>query len=87
VSATEEALRRAVAAAINDDCPIGLWSGNVWRCHSRKYAGDDPSGSLKVSGRYHCGRDKFADDAIWAALYTSRAEHVALGERLRHTTP
>ncbi len=87
MAATEDALRRAIVAAISDHCPIGPWSGNVWRCHSRKYAGDDPSGSLKVSGRYNCGRDKFADDATWPALYTSLAEHLALGERLRHTTP
>lgn len=87
MAVTEEALQRDIAATIGQTCPTAPWSGDVWRCHGRKYAGDDPSGSLKVSGRYHCGHDRFGGDTVWPALYTSRAEHVALGERLRPTTP
>lgn len=63
------------------------WSGAAWRCHGRKYAGDDGAGSLLVTGRYHRGRDKFPEAEIWPALYTALAIHVALGERIRHTTP
>lgn len=75
------------AAAAVASCPMIRWSGDVWRCHSRRYAGDSPGGSLKVSGRFHRGADAFAPDQVWPALYTSLAIHVALGERLRHTTP
>jgi RES domain-containing protein len=68
-------------------CPVRPWSGSAWRCHGRKYAGDDAAGSLLVTGRYHRGRDKFPEDETWPALYTALAIHVALGERIRHTTP
>jgi hypothetical protein len=74
-----------VSAAIKN-CPAQPWSGQVWRCHSRKYAGDDAGGSLKTTGRFNRGADKFATHETWSALYTSLALHVALGERLRHTT-
>jgi RES domain-containing protein len=69
------------------DCPVRTWSGTVWRCHARKYAGDDAGGSLRTSGRFNRGTDKFTPNEIWPALYTGLAQHVALGERLRHTTP
>lgn len=62
------------------------WTGSVWRCHARRYSGDDASGSLKVSGRYHRGQDKFPSPEAWPALYTATSQHIALGERLRHTT-
>ena len=66
---------------------IRPWSGNVWRCHSRTYSGDDPGGSLKATGRFHRGADRFPINDTWPALYTGLALHVALGERLRHTVP
>ena len=75
-----------VAAAI-EDCPIRPWTGEVWRCHSRKYDGDDAAGSLRTTGRFHRGVDKFDTHETWPALYTGLAVHIALGERLRHTTP
>ena len=74
-------------AAIVRGSPIRPWSGNVWRCHSRKYRGDDPGGSLKTTGRFHRGADRFSVNETWPALYTGLALHIALGERLRHTTP
>ncbi|MCA9859716.1 MAG: RES family NAD+ phosphorylase, partial [Thermomicrobiales bacterium] len=76
------ALRSLLEAA-----EIRPWSGDVWRCHGRRYAADDATGSLLVTGRFHPGRDRFSEDDIWPALYTGLALHVALGERLRHTTP
>lgn len=68
-------------------CPIQSWSGDVWRCHRRKYAGNDASGSIRTTGRFNRGSDKFDPDSAWPVLYTGLAPHVALGERLRHTTP
>lgn len=40
-----------------------------------------------MSGRFNCGTDRFPERETWAALYTGLAQHVALGERIRHTTP
>lgn len=68
-------------------CPVGPWTGVVWRYHARKYSGDDAAGSLKATGRFHRGSDKFPASETWMALYTSLAPQVALGERLRHTQP
>ena len=68
-------------------CPVRPWTGIVWRYHARKYSGDDAAGSLKATGRFHRGSDKFPVSATWMALYTSLAPQVALGERLRHTQP
>src|SRR5262245_36629001 len=75
------------ASAAIQACRTIRWSGEVWRFHGRKYPGDSAAGSLKVSGRFNRGRDKFPEHETWPALYTSLAEHIALGERLRHTTP
>src|SRR5687768_9212106 len=75
------------ATAAVEACPIVFWAGDVWRCHSRRYAGDDAAGSLKTTGRYNRGRDRFPAEETWPALYTALAQHIALGERLRHTTP
>jgi hypothetical protein len=75
------------AAAAVEACPTTEWSGDVWRCHGRKYAGDSAAGSLKATGRFNRGSDRFAPHETWPALYTGLALHVALGERLRHTTP
>lgn len=68
-------------------CQTIQWSGDVWRCHHRKYDGSSTGGSLRASGRFNRGRDKFAEHETWPALYTSLGQHIALGERLRHTTP
>lgn len=75
------------ARAAIADCPIEPWTGDVWRCHNQRYEGTDASGSLKVTGRFNKGVDAFNTQETWPALYTSMAQHVALGERLRHTTP
>jgi RES domain-containing protein len=75
------------ATAAVSACPIVSWSGEVWRCHSRRYAGDDAAGSLKATGRYNRGGDKYPVPETWPALYTALGQHIALGERLRHTTP
>ncbi len=75
------------AAASVRACPTIAWSGDVWRCHARTYPGDSAAGSLPVSGRFNRGRDKFPEADTWPALYTSLGQHVALGERIRHTTP
>lgn len=75
------------AAAAMAECLALPWSGSAWRCHGRKYDGDDAAGSLLVTGRYHRGRDQFDQEETWPALYTALAIHVALGERIRHTTP
>jgi hypothetical protein len=84
--AADETSARDAIAAIRD-CPVQPWTGEVWRCHSRKYRGDDPGGSIRTTGRFHRGPDKFPVSESWPALYTGLALHVALGERLRHTTP
>src|SRR5262245_49492795 len=75
-----------VSAAVKA-CRVVEWSGEVWRCHSRKWAADSAAGSLIFTGRFNRGRDKYPDHETWQALYTSLALHVALGERIRHTTP
>jgi hypothetical protein len=68
-----------------DACPIGPWRGEAWRCHTRRWPGDNADGSLKTTGRYHRGQDRFAAADVWPALYTGLAPHIALGEMLRHT--
>ena len=78
-------MERAVSAI--QSCESTTWSGHVWRFHGQKYDGDNAEGSLKVSGRFNRGMDKFAEEATWPALYTSLAPHLAIGERIRHTTP
>jgi RES domain-containing protein len=84
VVAAETGADRDIAAAIGS-LPVRAWTGRVWRCHARKYAGDDAGGSLLTTGRFHRGADRFPGLA-WPALYTSLAQHVALGERCRHTS-
>ena len=66
------------------NCPVIRWHTPVWRAHNRRYAATDPGGSLKVSGRYHRGGDRFGPDEIWAALYTGTTYGVCLGEIVRH---
>lgn len=65
-------------------CQLIPWEGFAWRCHARRYDGADHGGSLKATGRFHRASDKYHADEIWPALYTGLAEHVALGEGLRH---
>jgi hypothetical protein len=84
-AAASPAAAMAVERAVLDSCPIIEWSGSVWRCHGQRYRGDDAAGSLRVTGRYHRGADKFPPSQTWPALYAGLAVHVALGERLRHT--
>ena len=74
------------ASQIIGRCPRRSWHGAVWRCLGRHYAGDNADGSLKVSGRFHRGRDAFPAEACWKALYTSVGQHIALAERIRHTS-
>src|SRR5687767_3611651 len=85
MAATRSAVWDAVAAITA--CSVIGWSGEVWRCHGNRYPGDSADGSLKVSGRYNRGLDKYPEPETWPALYTSIGQHVALGERIRHTTP
>lgn len=75
----------AVAALAS--CPIVSWRGPAWRIHRQRYAATDPGGSLKVSGRYHRGADRFAPEQTWPALYLALSPEAALGELVRHITP
>ena len=68
-------------------CPIIGWSDPAWRAHNRKYDATDPGGSLKVSGRYNRGLDRFPPDETWAALYLGSTYGVCLAEISRHLTP
>jgi RES domain-containing protein len=68
-------------------CPVIPWHGTAWRIHRRRYAAADPGGSLKVSGRYHRGADRFTSEATWPALYLALSPETALGELVRHITP
>ncbi len=66
--------------------PFITWQGSAWRMHKRKYPATDPGGSLKVSGRYNRGLDKFPPDRVWPALYLSSLAEVCLGEIVRHVS-
>jgi RES domain-containing protein len=68
------------------DLPFISWQGSAWRMHKRKYPAADPGGSLKISGRYNRGLDKFSPDRVWPALYLSTRAEVCLGEVLRHVS-
>lgn len=67
-------------------CDVRPWSGVVWRYHGRRYAADDAAGSLKATGRFGQGIDRYPASDTWPVLYTSLDPHVALAERVRHTT-
>lgn len=75
------------AAAALAACQPLPWSGSAWRAHRRKYLATDPGGSLRVSGRYNRGLDRFAPGQVWPALYLSLGAEVCLGEILRHISP
>jgi RES domain-containing protein len=64
----------AAAAA----CPVVRRQGSAWRFHGRVWSADDPTGSIKVPGRWNRG---------WPALYLALRSHAALGEVARHLTP
>src|SRR5438477_6893612 len=64
--------------------PLSQWQGSAWRMHKRKYPATDPGGSLKVSGRYNRGTDRFPVEEVWPALYQSCSAEVCLGEVVRH---
>jgi RES domain-containing protein len=68
-------------------CPVISWQGSAWRIHRQRYQATDSGGSLKVSGRYHRGADRFAADETWPALYLALSPETALGELIRHVTP
>jgi RES domain-containing protein len=75
-----------IPAAIQS-CKILPWSGVVWRSHSARWSADTADGSLKVSGRFNRGLDLYDQRDTWAVLYTSLSQAIALGERVRHTSP
>src|SRR5215216_2413993 len=68
-------------------CPVGPWSGTVWRAHRRRYAATDPGGSLRLSGRYNRGLDLFPPEEAWPALYLALSRDICLAEIVRHLTP
>ena len=68
-------------------CSVVPWLGAAWRIHRRRYTASDHGGSLKVTGRYHRGADRFAAEATWPALYLALVPETALGELVRHITP
>lgn len=70
--------QEAWAAAAVAACPVVPWRGPAWRFHKRRYAADDPAGSLHYPGRFHRG---------WPTLYLSLRSHIAQGEVSRHLTP
>jgi RES domain-containing protein len=63
------------------------WSGSAWRVHDRKYAANDSTGSLKVSGRFNRGLDRFPPEQTWPVLYLALRPEVALAELIRHLSP
>lgn len=75
------------AAAAVRSCRIIPWSGEVWRSHSARWPADSADGSLRVSGRFNWGLDLHDQHEVWPVLYTSLSQAIALGERIRHTSP
>jgi RES domain-containing protein len=73
-------------------CSVIAWNGHVWRGHTRirrgrEVRGDDVSGAVRVSGRWHRGEDLlhlFPSDKLWPALYTSLELDTYVWEMLRH---
>jgi RES domain-containing protein len=68
-------------------CPTLHWESHVWRIHSQKYSATDPGGSLRASGRYHCGLDQFPEDRVFPTLYLATSAEIAVAELVRHVTP
>lgn len=74
-----------IARSVVRASPVVAWSGNVWRTHGRRFAATDPGGALRLSGRYHRGRDLFPAGAAFPALYTSAGPEIATWEMIRHS--
>jgi hypothetical protein len=72
------------ASAAIAGLPLIPWLGSAWRMHKRKYPATDPGGSLKVTGRYNRGADKFPLGETWPARYLSCSPEVCIGEIIRH---
>jgi RES domain-containing protein len=68
-------------------CPTIAWRGSAWRIHRQKYDATDPGGSLKVSGRYHRGLDRYPSNQVWPALYLALSPETCMGELIRHVSP
>ncbi len=63
--------------------PLASWGGHLWRAHWRNVDPDDWTLSLRISGRFHRGRDLFPENQVFPALYTSQAAHLAVWEMVR----
>jgi RES domain-containing protein len=63
------------------------WKGIAWRAHRRKYLAIDPGGSIRVSGRYNRGLDRFPPDEAFPALYLALEAETCVGEIVRHIEP
>ena len=63
------------------------WRGHAWRAHWRIYEATDHGGSLRSSGRYHRGPDRYPEEQTWAALYLALSPEASLGEILRRLSP
>jgi RES domain-containing protein len=73
-------------AASLERARIAPWRGAAWRFHRARFAAEDSSGSLRVSGRYNRGLDLFQRDETWPALYLGLGRDVCIGEIVRHST-
>ena len=67
--------------------PTRPWSGAAWRFHGCRYDATSAGGAFRISGRYHRGLDLYSEPQTWSALYLALAPHIAIAERLRHTSP
>jgi hypothetical protein len=72
-------------AASLERARIAPWQVTAWRFHHARFAADDSSGSLRVSGRYNRGLDLFQIDETWPALYLGLGRDVCIGEIVRHS--
>lgn len=74
-----------------DHCPVIPYRGHVWRIHAVCYAATDAGGSLRQSGRYHHGMDRYSESETWPALYTALTPDAcvleALGENVKEFSP
>ncbi len=66
-----------------ESVPLAPWDGSLWHTHWRNVDPDDWTLSLRVSGRFHRGRDLFPEDQVFPALYTSPVAHLAVWEMVR----
>lgn len=75
-----------VTAAISP-CKILPWSDVVWRSHSARWPAENTDGSLRVSGRFNRGLAIHDRHDAWPVLSMSLSKAIALGVRVRHTSP